>query len=67
MNDEENLNTIEENEEEGDSLNDDIESTESEETESSESEEPVSSYGRPVRENVGSGVERLEMSFDGQS
>ena len=37
-----------------------------EESESSENEERISSHGRSVRENDGSGVERLEMSFDGQ-
>ena len=58
MNDEENLSTIEENGEEDDSLNNDIESK--------ESEEHVSAHGRPVRENSGSGVERLEIIFDGQ-
>ena len=29
--------------------------------------ESVSSHGIPVRENTGSGVERLVMSFDGKS
>ena len=67
INDEENLNTIEENEWEYDSLNDDIESTESEEHKSSEIEERISSHGIPVRENSGSGVERLEISLDGKS
>ena len=67
LNYEDNLSTIEENEEEDDSLNHDIESTGSEEHESPESEERVSSHGRPVRENSGSGVECLEISFDGKS
>ena len=66
MYDEENLSTIEENEEEDGTLNDDIESTESEEHESSENEECISSNGIPVRQNYGSGIERLEMIFDGQ-
>ena len=38
-----------------------------EERKSSESEERVSAHGRPIRENYGYGVERLEMSFDGKS
>ena len=44
----------------------DVESTESEKRKNSENEEPVSSHGRHVRENSGSGVERLEMSFDAE-
>ena len=52
MNDKESLSAIEGNEEEDDSLNDDIKSTEIEERESSESEERVSSHGRPVSENA---------------
>ena len=67
INDEENLGSIEENEEEDDNINNGIKSTESEERKSSEIEERVSSYGRPTRENSGSGVERLEMSFYGNS
>ena len=67
MNDEENLSTIEENEEEDDSLNNDTELTESEERKISEIEESVSSHGIYVKENSGSGVERLEMSFYGKS
>ena len=67
MNDEDILTAIEENEEEDDSLNNDIESRGSEERKSSDSEERVSSHGRPVRENAGSGVERLEMGIDGKS
>ena len=55
------------NEEEDESINIRIESTESKDRKISESEERVSSHGRPVRENSGSGVERLEMSFDDQS
>ena len=67
MNDEENLSTIEENEEEDDSLNNDTELTESEERKISEIEERVSSHGIYVKENSGSGVERLEMIFYGKS
>ena len=67
MNDGENIGTIEENEEEDDSLNKDIESTGSEERKILESEERVSSHGRPVRENSGSGLECLEISFYGKS
>ena len=50
MNDEVNSSTIEENEEEDYSLNNDIESMELEESESSENEERISSHGRSVRE-----------------
>ena len=64
MNDEENLSTIEENEGGDDSLNDKIESTESEERESSESEDRVSSHGKLVRFFFVPGVKRLEMSSD---
>ena len=65
MNDEENLSTIEENEEEDDSLNNNIESTEIEDRKILEIEKRVSSHGRHVRGNYGSGLERLEISFDG--
>ena len=66
MNDEENLSAIEENEEEDNSLNDDIKSREIEERKIPESEERISLHGRPVRENYGSVVEPLEISFDGK-
>ena len=56
MNDEVNSSTIEENEEENDSLNNNIESTDIEEREISKTKERVSSHGRPVRGNSGSGV-----------
>ena len=45
-----------------DSLNKNIESTESEDCESLKGEERVSSHGRPVRDNSLSGVERPKMS-----
>ena len=67
INYEENLITIEENEEEDDSLNDNIESTGCVDQKNSKSEERVSSYSRSIIKHSGSGLERLEIIFDGKS